>query len=159
MSAPFYLADAEATAALGARLAGALPARGSLHLHGDLGAGKTTLVRGLLRALGHAGPVRSPTYTLVEPYRLAGDRQLFHLDLYRLSDPEELELIGLRELTAEGCLLVEWPERGAGVLPAPLLRVHLAARATGRSARLVAAAQAPARWRALAAGPLRGSET
>lgn len=152
MSARLWLAQAEQTAALGARLARGLPDRGSLHLHGDLGAGKTTLVRGLLQALGHAGPVRSPTYTLVEPYRLDGGRQLFHLDLYRLADPEELELLGLRELTAEGFLLVEWPERGAGVLPPPLLAIHLAPRGSGRSARLEPAAQAPEDWQALAAG-------
>ncbi|UEX79907.1 tRNA (adenosine(37)-N6)-threonylcarbamoyltransferase complex ATPase subunit type 1 TsaE [Spiribacter halobius] len=144
------LADAAATEALGARLAESLPARGSVHLVGDLGAGKTTLVRGLLRAAGHDGPVRSPTYTLVEPYAIGSGARVFHLDLYRLGDPEELEYIGLRELTAEGLLLVEWPERGEGVLPAPLLSVRLEPMAGGRRAMLTAAGGAPGPWRALA---------
>lgn len=102
-----------------------------VHLEGDLGAGKTSLVRGLLRAAGHTGPVPSPTYTLVEPY--ATDPLVHHLDLYRLADPEELEYIGLRDLLAEGgAVLVEWPERGAGVLPAADLTLALSVDGTGR---------------------------
>lgn len=119
------LPDDNATTALGACINAARPKLGCVFLHGDLGAGKTTLVRGMLMAAGHQGPVRSPTYTLVEPYTLGG-RSVFHLDLYRLADPEELEFIGLRELLDAGLLLVEWPEQGAGVLPEPSLSIALA---------------------------------
>ena len=123
-------ADSEAMEALGARLArGFTP--GIVYLHGDLGTGKTTLARGLLRGLGHQGKVRSPTYTLVEPYQLAAGT-VYHLDLYRLGSAEELEWLGLRDMLAEGALLlVEWPERGAGVLPAADLTVHIDYRADG----------------------------
>ena len=133
------LADTEATESLGRRLAAVLPAAAMIHLRGPLGAGKTTLVRGVLRGLGYRGAVRSPTYTLIEPYD-EGGRRLCHLDLYRLGDPEELEFIGLRDLLAEpAVLLVEWPERGAGVLPAPDLEIVLAVAEPGREARLQAA--------------------
>ena len=135
------LPDAEATEALGARLAQSMTP-GIVYLQGDLGAGKTTLTRGLLRGLGHAGRVRSPTYTLVEPYRFAGT-MVYHLDLYRLADPEELEWLGLRDMLAESALLlVEWPERGAGVLPAADLVISLEYSGNGRRAILNAASQA-----------------
>ena len=119
----FDAAGAEATRALGARLAGAvsastLAARSALliTLDGDLGAGKTTFVSGMLQALGHAGAVRSPTYTLIEPYRF-GDRDVQHCDLYRLRHPDELEDLGLRDLRRPGALLlVEWPEKADGRL-------------------------------------------
>lgn len=127
-----HLDSAPDTEALGARLAGAMAGGGIVYLCGDLGTGKTTLVRGLLRALGHDGPVRSPTYTLMEPYTLA-QRPIFHLDLYRLGDPQELEYIGLRDLLdGDSILLVEWPERGQGVLPAADLVVELAYAGSGR---------------------------
>ena len=129
------LDDEAATGALGAMLERHRPERGCVHLIGDLGAGKTTLVRGFLRAAGHGGAVRSPTYTLVEPYEL-GSSRVYHLDLYRLADPEELEFIGLRELVDTGLLLVEWPTRGEGVLPPPDLAVRLAAAGDGRRATL-----------------------
>lgn len=128
----WYLPDPEATAEWGQRLASVLPEGLVVTLDGDLGAGKTALVRGVLHALGHTGPVRSPTYTLIEPYRVAG-RRLFHLDLYRLADPEELEMVGFRDLFDEpAVVLVEWPERGTGVLPLPDLALSLVREGEGR---------------------------
>lgn len=123
------LDDAAATEAAGAALGSVLPRSLMVYLHGDLGAGKTTLVRGLLQALGHVGRVPSPTYTLVEPYELAG-RELKHLDLYRIADPEELEFLGVREM--EGIALIEWPERGGHFLPAPDMRCRLSVVPEGR---------------------------
>lgn len=111
--------------ALGAELAHRLPHGGLITLHGDLGAGKTTLVRGLLRELGHAGVVKSPTYTLVEPYHTDG-RDIFHFDLYRLTDPEELEYMGIRDyLRPDALCLVEWPEKAGDILPKPNLQVFI----------------------------------
>lgn len=133
MQRAITLADETATHALGHCLEVTRPGVGCVFLHGDLGAGKTTLVRSLLMAAGHQGPVRSPTYTLVEPYQL-GQRRVFHLDLYRLTDPEELEFIGLRELIDAGLLLIEWPEQGAGVLPEPSLSIALAGEGNRREA-------------------------
>ncbi len=137
MTLTLELADAEATEALGARLAPLLPATAVVYLRGDLGTGKTTLVRGLLMALGHQGPVKSPTYTLIEPYRLAG-RAIAHCDLYRLVDPEELEYLGLRDGLGETLLLIEWPERGAGWLPEADLIIELGYQADRRKARVTA---------------------
>lgn len=126
LSCQQHIADAEAMEALGARLAAVSTEGGLLvHLHGDLGAGKTTLVRGFLRGLGHAGTVRSPTYTLVEPYDFP-QRSVYHLDLYRLGDAEELEWIGLRDLLdGTSVALIEWPERGQGVLPPADLEIRI----------------------------------
>jgi len=135
--ASIHLADEAATVALGASLAAGRPRLGVVHLLGDLGAGKTTLTRGFLQAIGHRGAVKSPTYTLIEPYEIDGER-IFHLDLYRVADPEELEFIGLREFLEAGLLLVEWPERGAGVLPDPGLVIRLSAEGEGRRADLEA---------------------
>lgn len=128
------LTDTAATERLGATFARRLRAPSVIWLEGDLGAGKTTFARGLLQALGHQGNVKSPTYTLVEPYVLA-DCTLYHLDLYRLADPEELEFLGIRELAAPGTvLLIEWPARGAGFLPPPDLVLELAVAGNGRCA-------------------------
>lgn len=127
-----------ATEALGARLAGVLKPGCILYLRGELGAGKTTLARGLLRGLGHRGAVKSPTFTLVEPYQIE-EWRLFHWDLYRLVDPEELEFLGLRDqLDGEAVLLIEWPERGRGELPAADVEVALDYAGEGRSGRLEA---------------------
>jgi tRNA threonylcarbamoyladenosine biosynthesis protein TsaE len=130
-----WLADDHATEALGGALAKRVT-NGVVWLQGDLGAGKTTLVRGWLRALGHVGAVKSPTYTIVEPYRLDG-RPIYHFDLYRLADAEELEMIGGRDYFDENALcLVEWPQRAGAALPKPTLVVTLTPSAGGREATL-----------------------
>ena len=107
-----------------------------MFLAGDLGAGKTTLARGILGGLGHRGAVTSPTYTLVEHYPLpAGD--VYHVDLYRLEHPAELEMLGLRDaLDGASTLLVEWPERGAGQMPAPDFQVDICCLREGRRVRV-----------------------
>ncbi len=118
---------------LGASLAQATTGGLTVALCGTLGAGKTTLTRGFLRALGHTGTVKSPTFTVIEPYDLARGA-LYHFDLYRLNDPTELELLGLRDYFSPGAIcLVEWPERGDGVLPALDLRVEIHYCDQGRS--------------------------
>jgi tRNA threonylcarbamoyladenosine biosynthesis protein TsaE len=133
------LADEAATAALAERLAGALDGGLVVYLHGDLGAGKTSFARALLTRLGVGERVKSPTYSLVESYQAAG-RPAWHLDLYRIADPGELEWLGLDALADPAALvLVEWPERGAGALPAADLELFLAHRGMGRQARLAAA--------------------
>lgn len=123
----------KATSPAGTRAIGAAIARAAaqseqplvIALEGELGAGKTTLVGGFLKALGFQGHARSPTYTLIEPYELAG-RSVYHLDLYRLTDPHEVEALGLRDLLRpRAVFLIEWPERGAGMLPAFDLVVHI----------------------------------
>lgn len=127
--------DSAAMEALGSRLATHVEPGQIVFLRGELGAGKTTLVRGLLHGLGLTGAVKSPTYTLVEPYSLRG-LQLFHFDLYRLNDPEELEFLGLRDyLHGQGVCLIEWPERGAGYLPAPDAEAQITVEAPGRRVR------------------------
>ena len=134
-----YLQDQAATEAFGGQLAAACKGGLLVFLHGHLGAGKTTLVRGFLRASGHSGPVKSPTYALIEPY-ITADGNLYHLDLYRLADAEELEWIGIRDLFEdESICLVEWPERGAGILPEADVHIYLQAEGSGREIRVEAA--------------------
>ncbi len=138
MCRSLHLASEQDTEDLGAHLAQAVSGSGIIYLQGELGAGKTTLARGFLHALGYRGAVKSPTYTLIEPYEL-NHRRIFHLDLYRLSDPDELEFIGLRDLLdGEALLLVEWPERGQGVLPEADLDIQLNYAAEARYCRVQA---------------------
>jgi len=126
------LADESATVAWGQRLGQVVKKGGVIYLQGDLGAGKTTFTRGVLRAFGHDGAVKSPTYTLVEPYHF-GAINVYHFDLYRVVDPEELELIGVRDyFSAQALVLVEWPSRGEPLLPAPDLTVNLTPSLTGQ---------------------------
>ncbi|MCP5416391.1 MAG: tRNA (adenosine(37)-N6)-threonylcarbamoyltransferase complex ATPase subunit type 1 TsaE [Chromatiaceae bacterium] len=121
---------------LGAVLADFIPAASIVYLTGDLGAGKTTLVRGYLRGLGYTGTVKSPTYTLIEPYMI-GEHSVSHLDLYRVADAEELEYLGLRDLLQEeSVLFIEWPERGEGVLPGADLTIAISYREPGRTVRI-----------------------
>lgn len=139
------LPDPEATDELGRALAATRPRQAVVYLHGDLGAGKSTLARALLRGLGVVGPVRSPTYTLVERYPLGQDAEALHLDLYRIGAPGELEYLGLDESGA-ALWLVEWPERGGDALPAADLHVHLELDGAGRRARLAPGTGDGARW-------------
>jgi tRNA threonylcarbamoyladenosine biosynthesis protein TsaE len=148
------LPDARATEILGIALArtfpGAEPASAALYLEGDLGAGKTTCVRAFLRSCGVSGLIRSPTYTLVETYRLDGRTPpltCVHVDLYRLQGAGQVDELGLRDfLTAGHLLLVEWAQKGAGSLPPPDLEISLEFASPGRRARLRAATERGATW-------------
>jgi tRNA threonylcarbamoyladenosine biosynthesis protein TsaE len=135
------LPDAEATESLGARLAGLMasaPGAWLITLGGSLGAGKTTLARGFLKALGHEGRVPSPTYTLLEPYEIGG-RRVLHADLYRLAHPEELEYLGFHDaFTDDVVALIEWPERAGQTLRDPDLTVSLEIMSAGRKATITA---------------------
>jgi len=153
MSEQLILDGPEATEAFGRKLAEALkaaPAEGMcIYLHGDLGAGKTSLARGILRGYGHSGRVPSPTYTLVEPYNCDG-RAIYHLDLYRLQNAAELEYLGIDELALPGAvLLIEWPGQGGPHLVPPDLEIFLAISGAGRSCRMLP--RSPAGTRVVAA--------
>jgi len=131
------LADEAATAAFGAALAKAIEPGLTIYLHGDLGAGKTTLVRGLLHGLGYVGKVKSPTYTLVEPYEMLGTHaeqlNVYHFDLYRFNDEEEWEAAGFRDyFNAQSVCLVEWPEKAEHILPVPDIGISLSIKGAGR---------------------------
>ncbi|MEM8659803.1 MAG: tRNA (adenosine(37)-N6)-threonylcarbamoyltransferase complex ATPase subunit type 1 TsaE [Pseudomonadota bacterium] len=136
--------DEAAMVASGARIAAAIEGGLVVYLSGDLGMGKTTLARGIVQGLGHQGAVKSPTYTLVEPYFLrspstGAELKLYHFDLYRLGAPEELEFIGIWDYFNEQALcLVEWPERGLGALPPADIRITIEREGNGRRLHLMA---------------------
>ncbi|MDP5052893.1 MAG: tRNA (adenosine(37)-N6)-threonylcarbamoyltransferase complex ATPase subunit type 1 TsaE [Congregibacter sp.] len=132
------LSDEAAIVDFGRLLAVQMPRGCALYLRGELGAGKTTLTRGIARGLGHEGAVKSPTYTLVEPYSDL-DKPLYHFDLYRLGDPEELEYMGIRDyFDAQAIIVIEWPERGGDFLPLPDLEIRLSVKGAGRVLQLMA---------------------
>lgn len=127
-----FLHDTQETELFGAELFHSLPSTCLVFLHGELGAGKTTLVRGYLRAAGYAGTVKSPTYNLVEEYSLP-KRKVFHFDLYRLHDPEELEWIGINDyLSQDSVCFIEWPDKGKTYLPKPNTVITLTMQGVGR---------------------------
>lgn len=134
----FHVSNDEELQKLGARIARLIDMGTVVYLIGPLGAGKTTFTRGFLRALGYSGKVKSPTFTLVEPYELS-KHQVFHFDLYRLEKADELEQIGIRDyFTREAICLVEWPEKGFPLLPEPDLACYIAFAEEGRDIRLEA---------------------
>jgi tRNA threonylcarbamoyladenosine biosynthesis protein TsaE len=153
MTIDLKLPDAAATARLGSALAAGIAPGRVLHLSGDLGTGKTTLVRGLLRALGVHGPVKSPTYTWVEPYSISS-LDLYHFDFYRLSNKNEWIESGLREyFRPDAVCIVEWPERAGSALPTPDLSIQLEHQGESRRALLGACSPAGEAWLASLPSP------
>ncbi|CAI8893001.1 N(6)-L-threonylcarbamoyladenine synthase, TsaE subunit [Pseudomonas sp. IT-P258] len=141
-----YLADELAMSDFGARIARITQGHGLIFLEGNLGMGKTTLSRGIIRGLGHVGSVKSPTFTLVEPYEI-GDIRAFHFDLYRLVDPEELEFLGIRDYFEDDALcLIEWPDKGAGFLPKPDLTITISPQDSGRSLKILSQGSRGEAW-------------
>ena len=141
-----YLADEQAMSDFGARIARVTQGHGLILLEGNLGMGKTTLSRGIIRGLGHVGAVKSPTFTLVEPYEI-GDIRAFHFDLYRLVDPEELEFLGIRDYFEDDALcLIEWPDKGAGFLPKPDLTITISPQDSGRSLKILSQGSRGEAW-------------
>jgi len=137
----FELYGEDAMEGFGERLAKILLNVNLVNLNGNLGMGKTTLVRGLLKGLGHIGPVKSPTYTIVEPYEL-DQKTVFHFDLYRVGDPEELEFMGIRDYFENDSLcLVEWPEMGEGCLPMVDVNININLIRNGREVVLEAVSE------------------
>lgn len=137
------LADEAATLSFGVALAKAIEPNLTIYLHGDLGAGKTTLARGMLHGLGFVGKVKSPTYTLVESYEITLNQNaslnLYHFDLYRFNDEEEWESAGFRDyFNPESVCLVEWPEKASHILPTPDVDVRFNIKAAGRSVHVLA---------------------
>jgi tRNA threonylcarbamoyladenosine biosynthesis protein TsaE len=141
-----YLADEQAMSDFGARIARVTQGHGLIFLEGNLGMGKTTLSRGIIRGLGHVGAVKSPTFTLVEPYEI-GEVRAFHFDLYRLVDPEELEFLGIRDYFEDDALcLIEWPDKGAGFLPKPDLTITISPQDSGRSLKILSQGSRGEAW-------------
>ena len=141
-----YLADEQAMSDFGARIARVTQGHGLIFLEGNLGMGKTTLSRGIIRGLGHVGAVKSPTFTLVEPYEI-GDLRAFHFDLYRLVDPEELEFLGIRDYFDDDAMcLIEWPDKGAGFLPKPDLTITISPQDSGRSLKILSQGSRGEAW-------------
>ena len=139
-----YLADEQAMSDFGARIARVTQGHGLIFLVGNLGMGKTTLSRGIIR--GYVGAVKSPTFTLVEPYEI-GDIRAFHFDLYRLVDPEELEFLGIRDYFDDDALcLIEWPDKGAGFLPKPDLTITISPQDSGRSLNILSQGSRGEAW-------------
>jgi tRNA threonylcarbamoyladenosine biosynthesis protein TsaE len=138
---PIFLKDEAATLQLGQTLSHIIDHIAILYLSGDLGAGKTTFVRGLLSGMGHQGFVKSPTFTIVEPYTDT-KKPVYHFDLYRLNDPEALEYMGIRDyLHHKHLCIFEWPELGEGFVPAADLSIHFAFEGEGRTAQCVASSE------------------
>lgn len=128
----YPIADEDAMAEFAAKLAAQIKSPSIIYLQGELGAGKTTFTRYFLRALGYQGPVRSPTFTLIESYEI-NHQKLFHVDLYRIHSPEEIEFMGLRDYFTDDVIgLIEWPERAEGLLPSPDLICKIKIQGTGR---------------------------